>query len=115
MPQWEPWVVRHLYIVIEPDPRFAGCLGAMKDKLDRAQEAEWVSTVRDQPIRSKGDTPKPPVLTSSGHTTGPGEIGHSRGPALWSHAVQRRRDIRVTRGVDQFPTSRARRSTFLAM
>lgn len=40
MPQWEPWVVRRLYSVIEPDPRFPRYLSVMKDKLDCAKEAE---------------------------------------------------------------------------
>lgn len=55
MPEWEPWVVRHLYSVVEPDPQFAVYLSAMKDKLDRALEAEWISTVRERPIRTKAD------------------------------------------------------------
>ncbi|MFF5273747.1 hypothetical protein [Streptomyces sp. NPDC000133] len=41
--------------MIEPDPRFPRYLSAMKDKLDRAQEAEWISKVYDRPIRTKDD------------------------------------------------------------
>lgn len=55
MPQWEPWVVRHLYTVVEPDPQYPDYLSAMKDKLDRAQEAEWISTVYDKQIRTSDD------------------------------------------------------------
>ncbi|MFD9635587.1 hypothetical protein [Streptomyces violascens] len=55
MPQWEPWVVRHLYSVVEPDLQYPDYLGAMKDKLGRAQEAEWISTVHDRPIRTRDD------------------------------------------------------------
>ena len=66
--------------VVEPDSRFADYMSVMNDKLDRALEVEWISTVHPHPIRTSGDIAAALVTNpstclidaSTAHRTAPG-------------------------------------------
>ncbi|MEK8146310.1 hypothetical protein NKH18_48835 [Streptomyces sp. M10(2022)] len=64
----------------------------MKDKLDRAQEAEWISTVHDRPIRTKDD------IAAALRTPS---------PARWSSPISTVPRTQTERGSGRTPTNRS--------